>query len=71
MEVSKAVDVLLVVDEGVDHLPGLWVRVGFISTAVHGMVEGAVVISHEDSVFSFALVGYVVDGVPEAIGVVF
>ena len=71
MKVSEAVDVLLVVDEGVDHLPGLWVRVGFISTAVHGMVEGAIVIPHDDSVISFTLVGYIVDCVPETIGLVF
>jgi hypothetical protein len=67
---SVAVDELLVVDEGVDHLPGLGVGVSFVSTAVHCVVEGAVLVSENEPVFGFALVGYIVECIPEAIGVV-
>ena len=41
---SEAVHELLVVNEGVDDFPGLWVGVGVVSIAIHLVVEGAVVV---------------------------
>ena len=57
---SVAVNVLLVVNEGVDHLPGLGVGVGLVSIAVELVVEGAVEVPKYNAVFGLALVADVV-----------
>ena len=44
--------------------------VRLVSTAIHVVVEGAVVISKYDAVFGLALVADVVHCVPKSIGVV-
>ena len=68
---SEGVDVFFIVYEALDDFACFWVGVGFVASAIDIVVEGAVEISHDNSMWGSARVRYGLDFFPKVVGVVF